>query len=120
MHTVDGQVAFTTVPNLADSRMALALAFKARLKLLGTASPHRPARISVASKPFPAKFGKDWDILVVTPTDDFVGDLRATDRMVTSVIADLLVIRFGLILFSWRGCQKTLKGCRPTSTRFTS
>ncbi len=35
--------------------------------------------------PFPANFGKPWQVIIVVPTDDFIGDIYRIDRLITIV-----------------------------------
>lgn len=51
----------------------------------------------VATRSFPKSFQKDWNILTVSPIDDFVGGLRATNQQVASVIAVVIVLELLLV-----------------------
>lgn len=44
--------------------------------------------------PFPKEFKKSWEVLTITPTEDFIGDIRRTNRDIVlfSVIAFLIQI----------------------------
>jgi adenylate cyclase len=50
----------------------------------------------VAGKPFPSQFGKDWEILTISPTDDFIGGLKETNREIAAII--ILIIALELLL----------------------
>jgi adenylate cyclase len=45
----------------------------------------------------PDKFAKDWEVIVVTPTDDFVGDLKQTNRMLLWLMVALVLLESALI-----------------------
>ena len=49
--------------------------------------------------PFPKDFRKPWEILIITPTDDFVGGIKATNRTLTYFC--LLAFSLQLILIYW-------------------
>jgi adenylate cyclase len=48
---------------------------------------------------FPADFGKDWEVLVVTPTDDFVSGLKRTNRQLLWMMVALALVESVLIYF---------------------
>ncbi len=92
-----GRTELAHVGDLADPRVAEALAERAR----GRVPPFRfvsaaGAELAIAVAPFPAAFGKRWEVLIVAPTDDFVGDLAATNRAVFGLLA--LAVAAGLVL----------------------
>lgn len=49
--------------------------------------------------PFPPEFGKPWEVVIVAPTDDFIGPLRRNNRLMaaagTAVIVVLLILIIG-------------------------
>jgi adenylate cyclase len=118
MRVVAGKPAFSTIGSLADRRLAEALAYR---NPAGT--PHfrfaasSGQELSVARRPFPAEFGKDWEIVIVTPTDDFVGDLRATNKAMSTVIALVIVLELGLIFILARRLSSDIEAI---SGRFMS
>lgn len=51
--------------------------------------------------PLPAQFGKAWEVVVVAPTDDFIGPLRRNNRMMLAVgVAVILTLLLLMILFA--------------------
>jgi adenylate cyclase len=66
--------------------------------------------LSLASRPFPAEFGMDWNILAISPTDDFVGDLRATNRQVAGMIIVIILAELTLILLISRRISRSVAG----------
>ena len=54
-------------------------------------------QLAVETDPFPAAFGKTWQVVIVAPTDDFVGTLERTNRSVFAMLAIALAIELLLI-----------------------
>jgi class 3 adenylate cyclase len=98
VHVVNGHAELARVGDLADHRIAEALAHRT-----GTRSAHvrftssTGEQLAVATEPFPAAFGKSWHVVTVAPTADFVGDLESTNRNVFAMIALALAIELILI-----------------------
>ena len=63
-------------------------------------SPRDGRELSASFARFPESFGSPWQSVIVTPTDDFVGQLRATNQKIILTIVALtsleLVLIFGL------------------------
>ena len=49
---------------------------------------------------FPDGFGQPWQVITLTPIDDFVGTLKATNRLMMLVIIILTVIELFFIYFA--------------------
>src|SRR6185312_1365772 len=64
---------------------------------------------------FPSGFGKDWEVLVVTPTDDFVGGLKETNRKLLWMMAGLALVESLLIYFMARRLSGRSRSCRRRS-----
>jgi adenylate cyclase len=47
----------------------------------------------------PNKFSKEWEVVVVTPIDDFVGALKGTNRKLIWLMAALVVLESAMIYF---------------------
>jgi adenylate cyclase len=47
--------------------------------------------------PFLAEFGKPWEIVIVAPTDDFIGPLRRNNRLMAAVGTAMIVVLLLLI-----------------------
>jgi adenylate cyclase len=58
---------------------------------------------------FPSDFGKDWEVLVVTPTDDFVGGLKETNRKLLWIMAGLALVESVLIYFMARRLSRPIE-----------
>ena len=64
---------------------------------------------SPSSRGFPSDFGKDWEVLVVTPTDDFVGGLKETNRKLLWMMAALALVESVLIYFMARRIARPIE-----------
>jgi class 3 adenylate cyclase/ABC-type nitrate/sulfonate/bicarbonate transport system substrate-binding protein len=51
---------------------------------------------------FPGGFGQPWQVITLTPIDDFVGTLKATNRLMMMIIIVLTVIELFFIYFASR------------------
>lgn len=110
MHVVGGKPTFSTVATVKDSRITEAVAAlgqDGRSRRRFTAANGQ--ELMVAQQPFPAEFGQDWRIVFVAPTDDFVGDLRATNRALSLIIAAVISIELPLIFFLARRMARDLE-----------
>nr|MBA3539737.1 hypothetical protein [Deltaproteobacteria bacterium] len=93
VHVSGGRTEFARVSDLADRRISEALGRGARSRFISSTGEE----LSVAAEPFPAAFGKTWQVIIVAPTDDFVGDLETTNRTVFALIALAIAIELVLI-----------------------
>jgi len=59
--------------------------------------------LSASFLKFPPELEKPWQVVVITPIDDFIGELRRTNRLLIVVISSLLLVEFLLILPLSRG-----------------
>jgi adenylate cyclase len=62
-------------------------------------SPLHGHEISASFTRFPENFGRPWEVITLTPTDDFVGTLKRTNRQMIVVIAALTGVELLLIYF---------------------
>ena len=62
-------------------------------------SPRGGRELSASFARFPESFGSPWESVIVTPTDDFVGQLRETNQKIILTIVALTAIELALILF---------------------
>ena len=83
-----GTSEFARVADLADRRVTEAMAHRDQAHgghFRFTSSTGE--ELAVATEPFPAAFGKTWQVVIVAPTADFVGDLESTNRNVFALLA---------------------------------
>ena len=62
--------------------------------------------LSVSFLDFPEESRRPWQVVVITPTKDFVGDLQSKSRIIVAVIALLLVLEVVLICFLAKGLSR--------------
>ena len=60
-------------------------------------SPRDGQELSASFARFPESFGLPWEAIVVTPTDDFIGQLKATNRQIVLIIIALSIVEVFLI-----------------------
>ncbi|WP_245312552.1 adenylate/guanylate cyclase domain-containing protein [Bradyrhizobium macuxiense] len=65
--------------------------------------------ISASFTRFPGSFGRPWEIINLTPTDDFVGTLKRTNRQMIVLIATLTAIELLLIYFFSRRLSRPIE-----------
>ncbi|MFO1079700.1 MAG: adenylate/guanylate cyclase domain-containing protein [Reyranellaceae bacterium] len=111
VRTFDGKVQLTDWGEVDDPAIREAV----RLHRAGQADrftfemgPDATEYVALFSR-FPAGPEKSWQVLVVTPTDDFVGDLKRTNRQLAWVILGLVLIESVLIYFMARGVARPIE-----------
>jgi adenylate cyclase len=62
-------------------------------------SPQNGEEISASFARYPGSFGQPWEVVVLTPTSDFVGNLKRTNRQLIYLIGALTAIELLLIYF---------------------
>ena len=62
-------------------------------------SPQNGEEISASFARYPGSFGQPWEVVILTPTSDFVGALERTNRQMIFLIGALTAIELGLIYF---------------------
>ena len=65
-------------------------------------SPANGEDLIAAFANFPDGFGEPWQVITLTPIDDFVGTLKATNRLIMVVIIILTAIELFFIFFASR------------------
>ena len=72
-------------------------------------SPQNGEEISASFTSIPASFGQPWEIIILTPTDDFVGTLKRTNRQMILLIAGLTGVELLLIYFFARRLSRPIE-----------
>jgi len=72
-------------------------------------SPQNGEEISASFTRIPGNFGQPWEIIILTPTDDFVGTLKRTNRQMIVLIAALTGIELLLIYFFARRLSRPIE-----------
>lgn len=73
-------------------------------------SPRNGDEISASFTRFPGSFGQPWEVIVLTPTSDFVGPLERTNRQMIFLIGALTGIELLLIYFFSRLLSRPIEG----------
>jgi adenylate cyclase len=106
----DGQIRMTTLTQLEEPQVVEAV--RRRSQRFGrdrfTFESEGNEYIAAFSG-FPADFGKDWEVLVVTPTDDFVSGLKETNRELLWMMAALALAEGVLIYFLARRMSRPIR-----------
>lgn len=98
----DGVLKIATLASIDDPEVREA---HRQYALLGTdsfifQSPETGAESIAAFANFPDGFGQPWQVITLTPIDDFVGTLKATNRLMMVIIIVLTVIELFFIYFA--------------------
>ncbi|RZN30876.1 ABC transporter substrate-binding protein [Bradyrhizobium sp. Leo121] len=72
-------------------------------------SPQGGEEISASFARFPGSFGKPWEVITLTPTDDFIRTLKRTNRQMVALIAALTGIELLLIHFFSRRLSRPIE-----------
>jgi adenylate cyclase len=97
----DGELQQNRLDKLGDVRVMAALGERLRSgtdRFRFIAGPDNTEYIGTFS-PFPKDFKKPWEILIITPTDDFVGVIKNTNRKL--LLFGVLAFFIQLILIYW-------------------
>jgi adenylate cyclase len=96
---VNGRAQLATLHELADVQIGAAVAERARTgqdRFTFTAGPDGTEYVALFS-PLPEGAAWQWEVLVVAPTDDFVGSLKRTNRLLISVMLGVALLECLLI-----------------------
>ena len=72
-------------------------------------SPANGEDLIAAFANFPDGFGEPWQVITLTPIDDFVGTLKATNRLIMVVIIILTAIELFFIFFASRRLSRPVE-----------
>lgn len=101
VRSVGGKLEVANLDNIADPNMRAA--YREQIQSYRDQfvfrSPVNGEELSASFIRFPGQVGQQWEVVTLTPTDDFVGDLKATNRQMVAVIVVLTAIEFFLIYF---------------------
>src|SRR5262249_5808989 len=60
-------------------------------------SPLNGEELSASFNRFPGQVGRRWEVVTLTPTDDFVGELKPTNRQMAAALVEVHDLEFFLI-----------------------
>jgi class 3 adenylate cyclase/ABC-type nitrate/sulfonate/bicarbonate transport system substrate-binding protein len=72
-------------------------------------SPANGEDLIAAFANFPGGFGQPWQVITLTPIDDFVGTLKKTNRLMMAVIIGLTMVELFLIYFASRRLSRPVE-----------
>lgn len=72
-------------------------------------SPQNGRELSASFARFPETFGSPWQSVILTPTDDFVGQLRETNQKIVLTIVTLTAIELAFIFLIARRLTRPLE-----------
>ena len=101
IRTVNGRLEVANLDNIANPnvREAYRQQVKTNQDQFLFRSPVNGEELSASFIRFPGHLGQRWEVVTLTPTDDFVGNLKATNRQMVVVIMGLTAVEFVLIYF---------------------
>jgi hypothetical protein len=73
-------------------------------------SPQGGEEISASFTRVPGGFGKPWEVITLTPTDDFVGPLKRTNRQMIALIAALTGLELLMIYVFSKRLTRPIEG----------
>jgi class 3 adenylate cyclase/ABC-type nitrate/sulfonate/bicarbonate transport system substrate-binding protein len=99
VQVVDGKLDIARLQNIddADVREAYLLHTQTKRNEFLFSSPRDGKELSASFALFPESFGRPWEAVIVTPTDDFIGQMRATNQKIVVLIISLSAIELLLI-----------------------
>jgi adenylate cyclase len=99
VRTVSGRLEVAKLDNIADDnlREAYRQHKQASQDNFLFRSPVTGEEVSASFSKFPDSFGHPWEVIILTPTNDFVGSLKATNQQMVAVIIVLTIVELFLI-----------------------
>jgi class 3 adenylate cyclase/ABC-type nitrate/sulfonate/bicarbonate transport system substrate-binding protein len=112
VRTQDNRVEIAKLDTIADEnvREAYRLQSETNSDDFLFRSPQSGEEISASFTPFPGSFGKPWEVITLTPTDDFVGTLKRTNRQMIVLITALTGMELLLIYVFSRRLSRPIEG----------
>ena len=85
----DGRLEVARLENIADDdlREAYRLQIQQARDDFMFRSPRDGQELNASFTRFPDSFGRPWESVILTPTDDFIGNLKAANRQIVGLIA---------------------------------
>jgi class 3 adenylate cyclase/ABC-type nitrate/sulfonate/bicarbonate transport system substrate-binding protein len=108
----NGRLEIARLDNIADDnvREAYRLQGETNRDDFFFRSPQNGEEISASFARFPGSFGQPMEVVILTPTSDFVGNLERTNRQMIFLIAALTGIELLLIYFLSRWLSRPIEG----------
>ena len=99
VQVVGGKLDIARLQNIddADVREAYRLHTQTNQNEFLFSSPRDGQELSASFALFPESFGRPWEAVILTPTDDFIGQMKATNQKIVVLIISLSAIELLLI-----------------------
>ena len=99
VQVVGGKLDIARLQNIddADVREAYRLQTQKNQNEFLFPSPRDGQELSASFALFPESFGRPWEAVILTPTDDFIGQMKATNRNIVILIITLSAVELLLI-----------------------
>ena len=112
VRAVDGRLEIARLGNIdhEDAREAYRLHRQTNQDKFLFRSPRDGQEWSASFTRFPVSFGHRWEAIVLTPTDDFIGELKRTNRQIVIIIIALSAAELLLIYFVSRRLSRPIEG----------
>jgi class 3 adenylate cyclase/ABC-type nitrate/sulfonate/bicarbonate transport system substrate-binding protein len=96
---IDGKLDIARLQNIDDEdvREAYRLHTQMNQDEFLFPSPHDGRELSASFARFPESFGRPWEAVILTPTDDFIGQMKATNQKIVVLIITLSAVELLLI-----------------------
>jgi adenylate cyclase len=96
---VDGRLDVARLDNIddEDAREAFRLQRQTKENNFLFRSRRDGQELSASFARFPVSFGRQWEAIILTPANDFIGELKATNRQVLIIIIALSAVELFLI-----------------------
>lgn len=111
VRVVDGRLEVAQLDNIddADAREAYRLQRKTKDDNFLFRSPKDGQELSASFARFPVSFGHQWEAVILTPTDDFIGELKKTNQRIVIIIVALSAAELFLIYFLSRQLSRPIE-----------
>jgi class 3 adenylate cyclase len=98
VRVVDGGLEVARLDNIDDEDAREAFRLQRQTKQNNFLFQSRDGQeLSASFAGFPVSFGRRWEAIILTPTNDFFGELKATNRQIVIIIVTLSVAELLLI-----------------------
>jgi adenylate cyclase len=108
---IDGRLEVARLENIGDVDVREAYRWQTQMNQddFLFRSPRDGQELSASFARFPESFGRPWEAIVVTPTNDFIGQLKATNRQMVIIIVVLSAIELLLIFLMSRRLARPIE-----------
>lgn len=111
VRVIDGRLEVAQLDNIddADAREAYRLQRQTKQENFLFRSPKDGQELSASFARFPVSFRHQWEAIILTPTDDFIRELKKTNRRIAIIIVALSASELFLIYFLSRQLSQPIE-----------